>query len=656
MTGLIGTIQQLETANATPDPAIWSKSLSGLGTSDRDQTYNLGNLSTYIGGIVFKDDGTVFVAGSMAGTLDDFIIEYQASTAFTINSGVTVSSSSSNNLDVNPPQGLIGGVSVAGGGTRVYSFGRSTSNVNCFHLSTAWDLGTGGSAQSNLNTSTKISNVYGGHVKDDGTEVYVVGYSPSSGSADKIYQYSLSTAHDLSTASFTGEFDYSSKVPVAGGVHFESNGDAFVVVDISSDKMHKYNLSTSWDITTASFHSSSDALTSDAATLSGVWFDDDWSYIYYADQGNDDLFRIPLLDLPAAPSGLSATTASTSQINLSWNSVSGTGTVTYTVQRSTSSGSGFSNVATGLTGTTYNNTGLSQGTRYYYRVQAVDDNGAGSYSSEANRFTLPGQVTGLSATAASSSQINLSWNNPSGTETGFQVYRSTSSNMSGQTLLATPTGTTYSATGLSASTTYYFRVRAVNSGGNGAYSSIVNATTQAASANPPTNVSIATTSSGNYNNALEIENIAIGSLGQNPVTDEDGSNFSSNAVTVDLTYSPDYEAALNNNNGRLELKCFGYIRATGATSFQWDISNLSVNTDTFSAVNSISTVGTASTSQDATTFGVGEVVRIQHNSGGRGYLMLANSGDNISFDVDADATNSDGTTSASTLTVTLETV
>lgn len=665
MTGLIGSIQQLETANATPDPAIWSKSLSGFGVSDRDQTYNLGNLSTYIGGIVFKDDGTVFVAGSMVGTLDDFIIEYQASTAFTINSGVTVSSSSSNNLDVNPPQGLIGGVSVAGGGTRVYSFGRSSSNVNCFHLSTAWDLGTGGSAQSNLNTSTKISNVYGGHVKDDGTEVYVVGYSPSSGSADKIYQYSLSTAHDLSTASFTGEFDYSSKVPVAGGVHFESNGDAFVVVDISSDKMHKYNLSTSWDITTASFHSSSDALTSDAATLSGVWFDDDWSYIYYADQGTDDLFRIPLLDLPAAPSGLSATTASTSQINLSWNSVSGTGTVTYTVQRSTSSGSGFSNVATGLTGTTYNNTGLSQGTRYYYRVQAVDDNGAGSYSSEANRFTLPGQVTGLSATAASSSQINLSWNNPSGTETGFQVYRSTNSNMSGQTLLATPTGTTYSATGLSASTTYYFRVRAVNNGGNGAYSSIANATTQAASANPPTQVAIKADSSLLTGvNTLEAEQLNTTSLGANPVADIDASDWNTLAGTATMTivYGQNYSDTLTNNSGVLEFKMYGYINATNATSFQWDVSGATVDVDTYSAISSLAISGTASTSQNATSSGIGETLKITHNSGGRGYLLMlpasskppGNVSDAIHFDIDATATNSDGSTSATQLTITVE--
>ena len=664
MTGLIGTIQQLETANATPDPDIWAKSLSGFGVSERDQTYNLGNLTGYASGVFLKDDGTVMAVGSMTGTLDDYIIQYDLGTAFTINSNVSVSTTASDHLDVNPPMGLIGGLSVAGGGTRVYAFGRSSNEVSCFHLSTAWDFSTGGAAQSGLNTSSKISNVYGGHVKEDGTEVYVVGYSPSSGSADKIYQYSLSTAHDLSSASFTGEFDYSSKVPVAGCVHFHSNGYAFVVGDISSDKLHKYNLSTAWDITTASFHSSSDALTTDAPTLSGVWFDDDWTKIYYADQNTDDVYRIPLVTLIAAPSNFTATAASTSQINLSWSASSGTGSVTYTIQRSTNASSGFSQIATGLTGTTYSDTGRNQGTRYYYKVNAVDDNGAGSTSS-ANQFTLPGQVGGLSASAASSSQINLSWNAPIGTQTGYQVYRSTNSNMSGQTLLATVGLTSYNATGLSASTTYYFRVRAVNNGGNGAYSSIANATTQAAGSNPPTHLAIKADSSLlTGSNTLEAEQLNTTSLGANPVADIDASDWNTLAgtATMAINYGPDYSSTLTNNSGALEFKMYGYINATNATSFQWDVSGATVDVDTFSAINSLAISGTASTSQNATSSGIGETVKINHNSGGRGYLLMLPAGskppgnvnDAIHFDIDASASNSGGTTSATQLTITVE--
>lgn len=642
MTGLIGSIQQLETANATPDPQIWSDSLSGLGTGQTDQSYNGGNLTTYMGGIVLKDDGSTMLIGSMAGTLNDFVIQYDLGTAFTIDSNVTVSSSSSDNLDVNPPEGLIGGLSVAGGGTKVYTFGRSTNEVNRFDLTTAWDLSTGGSAVSNFNTSSQISNVYDGHMKDDGTEMYVVGYNP-----DNVYQYTLSTANNLSTASLTNTFDISGKVAVCGGIHFESNGYAFVVADASSDKLHKYNLSTAWDVSTATFDSSSDSLASNAGTLSGVWFDDDWTYIYYTDQANDDIFRINPSATPAQPSGLAASPASTTQINLTWNAV--TGATSYDVHRSTSSGSGFSEIAT-PSSNSYNDTGRSAGTRYYYKVRGVNSNGDGAFSSEVNSFTLPNQVTGLSATAASSSQINLSWNNPTGTEAGYKIERSTSSG-SGYSQIATTSSTSYSSTGLSGSTTYYFRVRAYTSpGGDGAYSSVANATTQSG-ASAPTGVSIATSSSGNYNNAVELENQESGSQW----LDEDGSNFSSNAlsITVPVNFSTNsYEYAVhpNGTSGYTVVHVYGYGRATGGTSYEWTVDNFSENS---AGISSISNV-VESTAQDGTAAALNPAASFRVNgvSGGRGYLAWE-AEQVLTFDINFTATNSTGSTSAQELTVTL---
>jgi subtilisin family serine protease len=99
--------------------------------------------------------------------------------------------------------------------------------------------------------------------------------------------------------------------------------------------------------------------------------------------------------------------------------------------------------------------------------------------------TPPAAPTGLVATAASATQINLSWADNSTDETGFKVERSTDG------VSFTQAGTTaagvriYSATGLAASTTYTFRVRAYNANGDSAYSNAASATTQAAPAVPP---------------------------------------------------------------------------------------------------------------------------------------------------------------------------
>ena len=89
----------------------------------------------------------------------------------------------------------------------------------------------------------------------------------------------------------------------------------------------------------------------------------------------------------------------------------------------------------------------------------------------------PAAPTNLTATAASSSQINLSWTDNSNNETGFKVDRS--KNGRGFTEIATRGAdvTTYASTGLAASTTYYYRVRAYNGGGNSGYSNVASATT-----------------------------------------------------------------------------------------------------------------------------------------------------------------------------------
>ncbi len=95
----------------------------------------------------------------------------------------------------------------------------------------------------------------------------------------------------------------------------------------------------------------------------------------------------------------------------------------------------------------------------------------------------PSAPSGLTATTVSSSQINLSWTDNSSNEDGFKIERKTGSTGTWAQIATVGAGVTgYQNTGLSASTTYYYRVRAYNAAGDSAYSNEASATTLAGSA------------------------------------------------------------------------------------------------------------------------------------------------------------------------------
>jgi hypothetical protein len=112
--------------------------------------------------------------------------------------------------------------------------------------------------------------------------------------------------------------------------------------------------------------------------------------------------------------------------------------------------------------------------------------------------STPAAPSGLSATAASSSQINLAWTDNSSNETGFKIERKTGASGTWSQITTTAAGvTSYSNTGLAASTQYYYRVRATNATGDSAYSNEANATTSSTgntiAVNSSVNGSLATT-------------------------------------------------------------------------------------------------------------------------------------------------------------------
>ena len=174
---------------------------------------------------------------------------------------------------------------------------------------------------------------------------------------------------------------------------------------------------------------------------------------------------------PLPPTGLTATPGN-GQVSLAW--IASSGATSYRVKRATVSGGPYTTIASPTT-TSYTNTGLTNGTTYYFVVSAVNSSGESANSSQVSatpQASLPSVPTGLTATAGNA-QVSLMWNASSGA-TSYRVKRSTVSG-GPYTVIASPTTTSYPNTGLTNGTTYYYVVSAVNSSGESANSSQVSA-------------------------------------------------------------------------------------------------------------------------------------------------------------------------------------
>src|SRR5207249_810171 len=135
------------------------------------------------------------------------------------------------------------------------------------------------------------------------------------------------------------------------------------------------------------------------------------------------------------------------------------------IERSTD-GVNFTQITTvGENVTTFPDTGLTPATIYYYRVKAYNSGSDSTPSNTANTITLPlppSAPTSLTATAASSSQINLAWTDNANNETGLKIERSPDGVNFTQITTVGANVTTYPDTGLAPTTHYYYRVRATN--------------------------------------------------------------------------------------------------------------------------------------------------------------------------------------------------
>lgn len=157
-------------------------------------------------------------------------------------------------------------------GTKAYFSGYGAASIFQYSLSTAWDISTTSYDSVSLDTSGQTSSGQSGLVfSPDGSKLYMVSYN-----TDTVYQYTLTTPFDLSTGSYASKsLDISSQDNNPQDMYIKSDGTKLYVLGDTNNSIFQYTMSTPFDLSTASYDSVSFATTTQQTNPTGLFFSSD---------------------------------------------------------------------------------------------------------------------------------------------------------------------------------------------------------------------------------------------------------------------------------------------------------------------------------------------------------------------------------------------
>jgi fibronectin type 3 domain-containing protein len=195
--------------------------------------------------------------------------------------------------------------------------------------------------------------------------------------------------------------------------------------------------------------------------------------------------------IPPAPTGLAVSSAAQTSITLQWNI--SLGASSYQLYRDTSAGGSFTTQVYSGANNSYTNTGLSSGTTYYYKVRSTYPAAVSPLSSPAvSALTIPQTPSPPAMSGQSLTTITLNWPTVTGT-TNYKVFRDINSGGTFSTQAYTGVSSSFTDSGLSPGTHYYYKVQAGNASGYSPLS--VSSGTCSTTISPPSNLTASVGSS-----------------------------------------------------------------------------------------------------------------------------------------------------------------
>ena len=156
------------------------------------------------------------------------------------------------------------------------------------NYATSIDINTASFSGTSFSVAAQDIGPTGLAFNNNGTKLYIVGFS-----IGNVNEYTLSSAFDLNSASFTTSFSVTAQETGSGGIAFNSNGTKMYVVGFDGDAVHEYALSADFDLSTSGFTASFSVAPQDTAPQ-GLAFNNDGTkmYVVGSASGNVNEFNL----------------------------------------------------------------------------------------------------------------------------------------------------------------------------------------------------------------------------------------------------------------------------------------------------------------------------------------------------------------------------
>ena len=261
----------------------WPRVIVGFSLSDAvydSVSFSVTSQSTVPTGITFNNDGTKMYIVDLD---NNSVFQYSLSTAFDLSTASY--DSVSDNLSAENTD--LGDLVFNDDGTKMYSIDRSSSTVYQYSLSTAFNVSGATYDSASLSVGSQDAAPTDLKFNPDGTKLYVCGYG-----SDGVYQYSLSTAFNISSASYDSVYlAVGSQTNFATGISFNSDGTKLFLCGAGNNSAFQYSLTTAYDLSTASYDSVSFDLSSQDTSIQGIAFSNDGAKMYIVGATNDSVFQ-----------------------------------------------------------------------------------------------------------------------------------------------------------------------------------------------------------------------------------------------------------------------------------------------------------------------------------------------------------------------------